>query len=460
MPTLSVPLYLAFGPVGTLIFNVLCGALTALLAAELASRFTARWLASLIGVGMAGMPAIVRQAYGFNNDVFYTALVLATAIELVDKRYARAGLWGGISVLAKITNVLFLLPFGLWVLAARDKRAVIRFVGCSAIGIGAAALANWVMFGAPWTTAYQRVLIVHNGAQEVQSHFRLFSRDFGQGLTAIWAQLRQTLPAYLLGFVGCLAFAWRRRFVEAVVFFIALALPLVFFAKYSWYREEFLDPSYALCAAPLGALCGLFFSPVAEPDTTPRTWRLGLASAAIAILVLSLGRGALALADRTVTLSKLVPDSTVTQVFLGDVPCDYFNNQVGRWECSGFDRGQEWCFTGQTLDRFPTFNGVQRAPIDLDPNPSNQPRRMIFAPTWGSQLVFGYGIADGNGTNIPVELSVKLGDQEVLHETVVGAGWHEATLQTPSGTKTPLEIDVTGQATPARLLYIDGTLVK
>jgi hypothetical protein len=163
-----------------------------------------------------------------------------------------------------------------------------------------------------------------------------------------------------------------------------------------------------------------------------------------------------------VTLSKLVPDSTTTQVFLGDVPCDYFNNQVGRWECSGFDRGQEWCFTGQSLDRPPSFNGVQRpspSPIDLNPNPSNQPRRMIFTPTWGSQLIFGYGIADGAAPS-PVELSVRLGDQEVLHETVTGSGWHEVSVPTAAGTKSPLELVVTGQATPARQLYVDGTIVR
>ena len=247
-----------------------------------------------------------------------------------------------------------------------------------------------------------------------------------------------------------------------MVFGLALTIPLLFFAKYSWYREEFLDPSYALCAGPIGALCGLFFAPgtaAEEPEIAPRTWRLGALAAAAVIVVLSLGRGALALADRTQTLSKLVPDSTVTQVFLGDVPCDYFNNQVGRWECSGFDRGQEWCFTGQTLDRFPTFGGTPRAPIDLNPNPSNQPRRIVFTPTWGTQLAFGYGIADGSGAQPPVELSVRLGDQELLHETVSGAGWHETSFATPAGTRTPLEVTVTGQATPGRQLFIDGTLI-
>ena len=457
MPLLSIPLYLAFGPVGTLLFNVLCGALTALLCAELAARYTARWLASLIGIGMAAMPAIVRQAYGFNNDVFYTVLVVATAIELADRRYARAGLWGGFAVLAKITNVLFLIPFGLWVLASRRPKPVVSFVAYACIGIGLAAIANWVMFGAPWTTPYQRVLIVHNGLQEVQSHFRLFSRDFNQGLLAIWAQLRQTLSPYLLGFVGCLAFAFRRRYAEAVVFFLALLIPLLFFAKYAWYREEFLDPSYALCAAPLGALCGLFFAPRVEPDIAARTWKLGLSVGFGAVALAALVRGGVALADRTVTLSRLVPDPTVTQVFLGDIPCDYFNNQVGRWECSGFDRGQEWSFTGQTLDKFPRFDGVERAPIDLNPNPSGKARRLVFTPRWRDHLRLGYGLADGSAP-VPLELVVSLGGQELWRETLSGPGWHERVLDTPAGTTVPLEVVVTGQATPTRQFYVDGTL--
>jgi hypothetical protein len=459
MPLLALPFYLAFGPVGTLIFNVLCGALTALLAAELASRFTARWLASLIGIGMAGVPAIVRQAYGFNNDVFYTVLVVATAIELVDRRDGRAGLWGGFSVLAKITNVIFLLPFGLWVLATRDRRGIARFIGAASVGIGLAAVANWVMFGAPWVTPYQRVLIVHNGVDEIQSHFRLFSRDFSLGLAAIWTQVRQTLPAYLVAFAGCAALAWRKRVAEALVFAAALILPLLFFAKYAWYREEFLDPSFALCAAPLGALGGLLFAPQSEPRASARVWRLGLGTAFAALAVLSLGRGALALADRTLTLAKLVPDSSATQVFLGEVPCDYFNNQVGRWECSGFDRGQEWCFTGQTLDRFPRFGGVERAPIDLNPHPSGQPRRLVFTPIWRRHLVFGFGLSDGSAA-LPVELSVTLGGQEVLRETVSTPGWQTRALDTPAGSRIPLEITVTGQAAPNRQLYVDGELTN
>jgi hypothetical protein len=461
MPLLSVPFLLAFGPIGTLVFNVLCGALTALLSAELGTRFTRRPAASLIAMAMTGMPSVVRQAYGFNNDVFYSVLVVGTAIYVIDRAVWRAGIVGGFSVLAKITNVLFLMPFAL-ILSfdlprTRDWRPLLRFaIGCS-LGIGIAAIANWIMFGAPWTTAYQRVLIVHDGAQEIQSHFRLFSRDFDTGLAAIWAQLRHNFPAYLLAFAGCLAWAARRKWAEAIAFSLALILPLLFFAKYSWYREEFLDPCYALCVAPLCALPGLFFPPKAEPATAPRLWKWGIASGVAVLAVFALARGAMALVTPANSLYALLPEA---EVYLGDVSCDYFNNQVDRWECSGFDRGQEWSFTGRTLDRLPLFGGAPRAMIDLNPNPSGQPRRLLFRPEWGRRLELEYGIPDGVAMGMPVDFTVKLGDREVLHESVDGPGLHHLAIDTRAGSRETLELIVTGTATPQRQFYVNGTLEK
>ncbi len=457
MPVLSVPFYLAFGPVGTLFFNVLSGALTALLSAELGTRFTRRPAASLIAIGATGMPAIVRQAYGFNNDVFYSFLVVGAAIYLADRASWRAGIVAGFSVLAKITNVIFLVPYTLWLAFDRDLKKIVRFaLGCC-IGIGIAALANWIMFGAPWVTPYQRVLIVHNGAQEIQSHFRLFSRDFDQGLSAIWTQLLRSFPAYLLAFAGCAAWALRRKWVEALTFGLALTLPLLFFAKYSWYREEFLDPCFALSVAPLCALPGLFLPPQREAPTSPRLWKLGLLSGAAVLLLFSLGREAVALATPKNTLYQFLPEA---DVFLGEIPCDYYNNQVDRWECSGFDRGQEWSFTGRTLDHLPVFGGVPRPMIDLNPNPSGQPRRLLFRPQWEHKLRLDYGIPDGTQAGQAVDFTVKLGDREVLHEEVDGPGWYEVSLDTPPGSRETLELIVTGSATPQRQFYVNGTLEK
>jgi hypothetical protein len=459
MPMLSVPFFLAFGPIGTLFFNVLCGAVTALLSAELGARYTRRPAASLVAIAMTGMPSIVRQAYGFNNDVFYSALVVGTAIYVVDRAPWRGGLLGGISVLAKVTNVLFVVPFGLYLAfdlpRTRDLRPMVRFaIGCS-LGIGVYALANWMMFGAPWITAYQRVLIVHDGAQEIQSHFRLFSRDFDVGLAALWAQLKHNFPAYLLAFAGCVAWAVRRKWADAMTFAVVLILPLLFFAKYSWYREEFLDPCFALCVAPLCALPGLFLPPVPEPAISPRTWKLGVGSIVGTLAAIALVRGAIALATPQNTLFALLPEA---DVFLGDIPCDYYNNQVDRWECSGFDRGQEWSFTGRTLDRLPSFNGSPRPMIDLNPNPSGQPRRLLFRPKWGRRLQLEYGIPDGTPAGLAVDFTVRLGDREVLHESVDGPGLRQLGIDTPAGSQETLELIVTGAATPQRQFYVTGTL--
>jgi Glycosyltransferase family 87 len=467
MPLLSVPFFLAFGPVGTLIFNVLCGVLAALLAAELAALYCARWAAAALGLAIAGMPVLVRQAYGFNNDVFYSVLVVGGAILLLDRKGRRgdetwAGLLLGFSVLAKITNVIFLVPLGLFVLAKRDWRYLLRFALACSVGIGLAALANWVLFGAPWVTAYQRVLVVHDGRQEIQSHFRLFGRDFWPGLRALWSApplgLIDTFPAFALALVGCGVFAARKYWSEAVAFALCLILPLLLFAKYTFYRAEFLDPIFALAAAPLAACVGLLLPPEPSDQQGSRGIARGMLAVGGVLLVLALGRGALQLASGR--QNTLVGQVERAQVFLGDVPCDYFNNQVERWECSGFDEGKEWLMTGRTLDHLPMFEGKERQMIDLDPHPRGQPRRMRFDLKLGQRLTLWYGLPDDVRSPSPVEFTAKLADQAVIQETVTGPGLRRQEIDTSSGAGTlqTLELSVSGAALADRLFYVDGAV--
>ena len=471
MPILSVPFYLAFGDVGTLIFNVLCGSLAALLAAELAAAFATRWVASLIGLGTGAVPLIVREAYGFNNDLFYTTLVLGAAVCLANRQMVRAGLLAGFAVFAKITNVFFLVPFGIWVLSTRDRRLILRFAAACSVGLFVTALTNWWLFGAPWITAYHRVLVVHNGQQEIQPHTRLFHRDFWPGLRALWGWpehgdpqgrgLMAVFPAYLPALLGTGFLAARKRFVPAIVFALALVWPLFFFAKYDWYRDDFCDPIYFLCAAPLAAWLGAFFppaSPGAEPPTAPRTWARGVGVLVASLAVLSLGREALAIAHRgPYTLSA---DISHAQVFLGEIPCDYFNNQVDRWECSNFDSGSEWLMTGVTLDGEPVFEGVKRRMIAINPHPQRQPRRILFRVPMGRSFTLLHGIPDGTPSGIPIDLTVKIDGQTVGHELDDGPGLHQLVLDTGglAGGAHTLEMDVTGPVTQARWYYIDGSV--
>ncbi len=469
MPILSVPLYLAFGAAGTLLFNVLCGAISSLLAAELASAFAARWVASIIGLGIAAVPFLGREAYGFNNDVFYSTLVLGAAVCLANRQMARAGVLAGFAVFAKITNVFFLVPFGLWALSTRAARLILRFAAGCAVGLFVTAITNWWLFGAPWITAYHRVLIVHDGQQEIQAHTRLFHRDFWQGLHAIWgwpehgdpqgSGLMAVFPAYLPALLGTGFWAARKRFVPAAVFFFALAWPLVFFAKYDWYRDDFCNPIYYLCAAPLAAWLGGLFPPVApgaEPETSPRTWARGAGLVVAALAVVALGRGALALAHRGPY--ALTENIAKAEVFLGDIPCDYFNNQVDRWECSSFDRGNEWLMTGITLDNEPVFEGARRRMILINPHPQRQPRRILFRVPMERGFTLWHGIPDGAATGIPIDMTVLIDGQTVGHELDDGPGLRHLDLDTGgfAGSTHTLEIAVTGAASPARAFYIDG----
>jgi hypothetical protein len=471
MPILSVPFFVAFGDVGTLIFNVLCGALAALLAAELAAAFAARWVASIIGLAIGAVPLIVHEAYGFNNDLFYTTLVLAAAVCLANRQMGRAGLFAGFAVFAKITNVFFLVPFGIWALSTRDRRLIFRFAAACSIGLVVTALSNWWLFGAPWITAYHRVLIVHDGQQEIQPHTRLFHRDFWTGLHALWGWpehgdpqgrgLMAVFPAYLPALLGTVFLAVRKRFLPAIVFFLALTWPLLFFAKYDWYRDDFCDPIYFLCAAPLAAWLGALFPPAApqaEPETSPRTWIRGASFAVVALAIVALGRGALARAHRGPY--SLTANIAQAEVFLGDIPCDYFNNQVDRWECSNFDRGSEWLMTGVTLDGEPVFAGQKRRMIAINPHPQRQARRILFHVPMGHGFTLWHGSPDGAPAGLPVEMTVQIDGQTVGHELDEGPGLRELELDTSgfAGGEHTLEVDVTGPVSQARWFYIDGNV--
>jgi hypothetical protein len=344
-------------------------------------------------------------------------------------------------------------------------------VAACSVGLLVTAFTNWWLFGAPWITAYHRVLIVHNGQQEIQPHTRLFHRDFWTGLRAIWGWpehgdpqgrgLMAVFPPYLPALLGTGFLAARRRFIPATIFFLALAWPLLFFAKYDWYRDDFCDPIYFLCAAPLAAWLGVYFPPVSpeeEPELSPRTWARGLGIAVAVLSSVALGREALALSHRGPF--SLSGDITHAEVFLGDIPCDYFNNQVDRWECSNFDRGSEWLMTGITLDGEPVFNGEKRRMIAINPHPQRQPRRIVFHVPMGRTFMLWHGIPDGAPAGIPVELTVQIDGQTVGSAVDDRPGLNQIQLDTSgfTGAVHTLEVDVSGPASQARWFYIDGAV--
>ncbi len=470
MPLVSIPFYLAFGPIGTLLLNLLCGVLGALLAAELAARFAARWAASVIGIALGALPLIVRESYGYNNDLFYAVLVVGAALFLEDDRPGWAGLFAGLSVFAKVTNVFFLVPFALWAFRGADGRKLLRF--CLASGVGLALLAgfDWALFGAPWITAYHRVLVVQAGQPVIRPHTRLFGRDFWVGLRAVWGLpphpsdqaygIDTVFAAYPLALLGTVAIAWRRRRLqEAAALLFAIGWPLVFFAKYDWYRDDFWDPAIWLCAAPLAALAGFFLPPRPEPPAPRRGWQVGFAGAAAILVLFALGRGAVALArrGRPWRLVDHVEEAAVAiESPRGEIPCDYFNNQVDRWECSYFDRGQDWLMSGVTLAHRPSFGGVERTLVTLSPNPQG-PRRMSFRVPAGRSVHLWYGLPDGSPP-LPVELTVRREGRELWRESVDAPGLRERDLGTmgDSGQEGRLELEVAGQASPARGFFFDA----
>ena len=123
MPICAVPFVWALGPIGTLVFQFVFYLLMSLFAYRVASRVASRPAALAAACAFAVTPWIYDRVWGFNNDVFYTVLILAAVDAALGERPILAGALLGIGVFAKNTNVLYAPALGLCSCCARTGRA-------------------------------------------------------------------------------------------------------------------------------------------------------------------------------------------------------------------------------------------------------------------------------------------------------------------------------------------------
>jgi hypothetical protein len=64
-------------------------------------------------------------------------------------------------------------------------------------------------------------------------------------------------------------------------------------------------------------------------------------------------------------------------VFLGELPCDYFNPSHQKWECSHAER-HAWEYAGRSLGRECLVDGAPGTMLWLHPSPSGKPKRLVF----------------------------------------------------------------------------------
>jgi hypothetical protein len=257
LPILALPLFAVAGDPGLLAFNLMELALLDGLVLWLAMRFVRPGVAFATALLFALTTLLRPLAYNFSPDVLSSVLVVGGIAALLERRFAWSGLLLGLSVAAKWTNVAFLVPTAVAVVASGRWRGLARFATGVAPALLALACLNWHWFGSPLVTPYDRVLPAA-GDPAIRDAFDV---PFWRGL---WAQLTDprlglvvSAPPVLIAVPG-FAFLWRRSRSEALLLLSCVVLQIVIFAPYRYWSasvagHRFLLTAIVLCA-PAAAL--------------------------------------------------------------------------------------------------------------------------------------------------------------------------------------------------------------
>jgi hypothetical protein len=420
MPVCALPFVWAFGPIGTLIFQFLCYGLMAVFAYRVASRVASRPAALAAACAFVVTPWIYDRVWGFNNDVFYTVLILAAMDAALLKKPGLTGALLGIGIFAKNTNVLYAPALVAIFLLRKDWRGAVRLCIFAAVPATAYLGLNWYFYGSPFSTGYDRILVREGGKLGMHSH----RADFSFQIPALKAALQRVIfggegfwgrfPLAFPAAFGLLVMALRKRWRESLLFTWAIAVPIVFHAPYTWYRLEFNLPQTALLVAPLAALLPPFAPPFAGSEAPSRLRASRLLPVLLVIVFLFGGLGRRVFSARHDYFWDHLPQASV---WLGDIPCDYYNNQMERWECSHFDN--DWLMTGRPLAPDITYEGKKEDVLLLHPHATGKERRLEYANVpMKKKLHLRYGLADGARGDVTVHFKVTVDDQVVLEEDV------------------------------------------
>jgi hypothetical protein len=254
----ALPFYVVAGDPGLLAFNLAQLCALVLLMWLGARRYAPDGIAFALLLWFAFGTMLRAAAYNFAPDVLSTLLVAGGVVALLDGRSLAGGILLGLSLWAKWTNGVFLPVAAATLAARRDWRALLGFGGAAAVPVLGLLGLNWHMFGSPFVTPYDRVLVLE-GVHLVPepSHRTFFTLPFWSGL---WTQLTDrhmgliaAAPPVLLAVPGLVVIA-RRDWTEALLIGGACVAQLAMFAKYEQWHVGSYGPRFLLSVVALSAL--------------------------------------------------------------------------------------------------------------------------------------------------------------------------------------------------------------
>lgn len=418
LPLLALPFVWALGTPGTLVVHLLCFGLIGVFAYRIAAQMVPRPAALAATCVLVLTPWFMGRAWGFSNDMLYTAILLACIDAAMAGKPALAGALLGVGIFAKATNVLYGPAILAVFLLRKDWRGAWRMCLWAAGPTLAYLALNAYMFGSPLRTGYDRVLVKEAGKTLLHST----ATDFAFNRTAMKAGLKQIVsgadgfwtnaPLLCVGLVGLLPLLLR-RWRDTLMLVWCLAVPVLFHASYRWYRLDFNLPQLALAVVPLAAMLAPVGRVVVAPDAMPLPWRrLFLASA---ILIVGMGVVRRATAPQR---SYFWRELAHAQVFLGDIPCDYYNNLNERWECASYDNN-DWMRTGRPLAPALKFGNSPEPLLLFHAHTTGRERRIQWpAVPMAKTLHLRYGFADLAHDNVKVRFRVTIDGKQLVDEEI------------------------------------------
>jgi hypothetical protein len=278
MAVLTVPFYLAFGIFGCLIFNVVISILLMILLFELCLRHVDYHNAFIATILTAFPTLFLNYTYSYSLDVFSAFMLVLAYWCLVKHRFMFSGLIWSLATYARLANAVTIFGFILYILleakADRSKKNGVRSSGtyagrvCPVLaylagGLPVAAcffMTNWLMFGSPMTTSYDRWAHFVNGQAVITQQSSAFSCSILENLPQVlWAHksgLVTGAPLIMVAVAFGMGTFWRKARNEAMLLILTSFMLIVLFCKYcnavpGEPGNRYLMPVVALCAIPL-----------------------------------------------------------------------------------------------------------------------------------------------------------------------------------------------------------------
>lgn len=264
MPLAALPLLLAFGDPGALIFNLLQLAVLCALMFNLACRVADPWPAAAAVCLTATLSFLPHFAWNFSPDVFTTVLLLGALAALPADRTAHLGrhlVAGGLLGLAMTAKPSFALAaLGLPLLLGRPwRRTLATFAIGALLPISVWVGLNIHLFGSPLVTPYDRIVHFTPAGIELHSNREDFTEPLWRGardqLLRPGKGLLPTSPITVVSFL-LLPILWRRDRRWACYIMLTTITIFLFYSCYapwvtSHWGNRFLMPVVALAVLPL-----------------------------------------------------------------------------------------------------------------------------------------------------------------------------------------------------------------